>query len=611
MPSVIGQLDGIKNNHLHKLERLYQRRTRGGFLLAYDFAEDLCELSLAMKREITVLFDFQGRIELIVVGVSEELDQVAAISLPAPHEGMAKRYCLHTHLNWRPISLGDQVTLLQFHFPIVGILMAGKSPKHPGGFSQQFGENTHFCDGVVWLHPVLQTPKVAALAGLVDPETSEISTIDPHLTGMIRNCEVMEPVTLRKASEEALETWLDWSGPAYETSLRGRQDHRERILLLAVTTSGSWGLERHLDASLDELEQLALTAGGVVLGREVQSRQHPDPSTYIGSGKADELAFLIQQQDIDLVVVDDELSPAQQRNLGRILRTKIIDRTELILDIFALRAQSREGKIQVELAQLQYEMPRLKGRGRAFSQQTSVGAKGGIATRGPGETKLETDRRLLRDRVSMLEKESREVVKHRQFQRQTRKTSQTPLIALVGYTNAGKSTLMRRLTQADVYIADQLFATLDPTIRKLYLAPKPAENPEEWAGLGKEIMLSDTVGFIRKLPTFLIKAFRATLEEAASADLLWHVWDASHPESRAQAESVHEVLTTLWEELNITAPPMWTLCNKMDILAKQQDAEPFIVDETLFPESERFFSISAKTGDGIDRLLDAAREVLL
>jgi GTPase len=280
----------------------------------------------------------------------------------------------------------------------------------------------------------------------------------------------------------------------------------------------------------------------------------------------------------------------------------VIDRTELILDIFAQRAQSREGKIQVELAQLQYEMPRLKGRGRMFSQQTAVGAKGGIATRGPGETKLETDRRILRERVTMLEKEAMQVVRHRQFQRHSRQQSQVPLIALVGYTNAGKSTLMRRLTQADVLIEDRLFATLDPTIRKLYLG----RDDDESGYVPQEVLLSDTVGFIRKLPTFLIQAFRATLEEAASADLLWHVWDVSHPERLHQAQSVHEILNTLFEELEVAPPTIWTLCNKVDSLPNPEAELEVIAASIETP----MFPISARTGEGIPELLQATRHFL-
>lgn len=579
MPGLLGQVEGIKKSLLHRLERLYQRRIRGGSIVSYELAEELCELTLLLKRQLTVMLDFQGRVELVIVGEAEDLDQLP-ISLPSNNDGLAQRYCLHTHLDWKTPNLGEQVSVLQFHFPLMGILMAGLSPKFPGGFSSQFGEHPSFCDGFQLLHPTLEQ--------LAEEKTQ-------------RSCEIGALMTARKAAEEPLEKWLDWAGPVFEVTHRQIAKTGERALLMGLNTGGAEA-ESELQDNLDELSQLAKSAGAVVVDRVFQNRKHPDPGTYIGSGKADEFAFLVQQLQIDVVIADDELSPVQQRNLERILRVKVIDRTELILDIFAQRAQSREGKIQVELAQLQYEMPRLKGRGRMFSQQTAVGAKGGIATRGPGETKLETDRRILRERVTQLEKEAQKVVRHRQFQRQGRKQSRTPLIALVGYTNAGKSTLMRRLTHADVLVEDRLFATLDPTIRKLYLAP----GQEEVDGVGQEVLLSDTVGFIRKLPTFLIKAFRATLEEAASADLLWHVWDISHPERLRQMESVQEVLNTLWKELDVEPPTLWTICNKTDRL-KQPEAEmQVIAAQTEGP----IFPISAVTGDGIDELLSQARHFL-
>lgn len=584
MPGPIGHLEGIKKSLLHRLEKLYQRRVRGGQAVSYELAEELCELSLEAKREITLLLDFQGRVELVVVGDAESLDQIASIALPQSADGTAKRYCLHTHLGWKAPSLGDQVTVLQFHFPLMGVLMAGLSPKIPGGFSQQFGEHPHFCDAVYLLHPTEQREDGVARK---------------------RSCEVLEPMTARQAAEEPLEKWVEWAEPVFESAHRQVAKAGERALLMGVHPGGAEA-ESALQDTLDELSQLAKSAGAIVVDRVFQIRKSPDPNTYIGSGKADELAFLIQQLDIDLVIADDELSPVQQRNLERILRGKVIDRTELILDIFAQRAQSREGKIQVELAQLQYEMPRLKGRGRMFSQQTAVGAKGGIATRGPGETKLETDRRILRERVTTLEKEAMQVVRHRQFQRQSRKRSQVPLIALVGYTNAGKSTLMRRLTQADVLVEDRLFATLDPTIRKLYLGEPHGMGDIDAVAIPQEVLLSDTVGFIRKLPTFLIKAFRATLEEAASADLLWHVWDVSHPERLKQAESVHEVLQALFDELDVESPPLWTLCNKVDRL-HQPESELAVIAANL---DTPVFPISARTGEGIPELLEETRHFL-
>jgi GTP-binding protein HflX len=593
MPGIVGHAEGIKKNLLHRLEKLYQRRIKGGQVLSYELAEELCELSLAIKREITLLLDLQGRVDLVVVGDAGSLDQIPNITLPESTDSLSKRYCLTTRLGWKPPALGDRVTLLQFHFSVMAVLMAGMNPKLPGGFSRQFGEHPHFCDAVYLLHPVLHAYEGDG-RGVVSPGGESRKD---QKTSLISDCEVLEPMTARQASEDLLEKWIEWAEPVFEGNRRQRTREIERALLMGIHAGGKEA-ESALEDSLDELRQLAKTAGAVVVDAVGQVRSSPDPNTYIGSGKAEELAFLIQQLGVNLVIADDEMTPVQQRNLERILRVKVIDRTELILDIFAQRAQSREGKIQVALAQLQYELPRLKGRGRIFSQQTAVGAKGGIATRGPGETKLETDRRLLRERITTLEKEAREVVRHRQFQRQSRKRSNVPLIALVGYTNAGKSTLMNRLTQADVLAENKLFATLDPTIRKLYIGP-PGEQPIE-------VLLSDTVGFIRKLPTFLIKAFRATLEEAASADLLWHVWDVSHPERLNQAESVHEVLNTLWEELDIEPPPLWTICNKIDQLANP-DAELPVLTAGL----EHAFPVSALTGEGLPELLDAARVYLL
>lgn len=584
MPGLLGNLDGIKKSILHRLEKLYQRRLRDEQIISYDLAEELCALSLEVKREITLLIDFQGRVELVIIEDAESLDQIPDISLPGNGEGMSKRYCVHTHLGWKSPTLGDQITVLQFHFPLMAVLMAGISTKIPGGFSRQFGEHPTYCDAVILLQP-----------------TMIHETVDSR-----KHCEVLEPMTARQASKEPLEKWLDWAQPVLEGNQRKSSAKAgERTLLLGIYSGGKEA-ESFLQDTLDELSQLAKSAGAIVIDRVFQLRRTPDSNTYIGSGKADELAFLIQQLDIDLVIADDELSPVQQRNLERIFRVKVVDRTELILDIFAQRAQSREGKIQVELAQLQYEMPRLKGRGRMFSQQTSVGAKGGIATRGPGETKLETDRRLLRQRVTTLEKEAAQVVRHRQFQRQARRQARTPLIALVGYTNAGKSTLMARLTQSDVLVEDRLFATLDPTIRKLYLGVPYEEGNIDSVAAPQEVLLSDTVGFIRKLPTFLIKAFRATLEEAASADLLWHVWDVSHPERLNQAESVHQVLTTLWEELGIESPPMWTLCNKVDRLIHPEEELKQLAQGVETP----LYAISAQEGLGIPELLEATRQYL-
>ena len=296
--------------------------------------------------------------------------------------------------------------------------------------------------------------------------------------------------------------------------------------------------------SINELSELAATAGAEVIAKLIQKRGKPDPAYYIGEGKAKELAILAITTHADLVIFDDELYPAQQRNLEKLLKTKVIDRTWLILDIFASRAQSKEGKIQVELAQLCYLLPRLVGKGTALSR-----LGGGIGTRGPGETKLEVDRRRIRRRISVLQKELEEIAKRRGLQRSNRKKSGLPLVSLVGYTNAGKSTLFNALTDAEVFVEDKLFATLDPTIRRCYLPS------------GDFMLLADTVGFIKKLPHDLVAAFRATLEEATYSDLLLHVVDASHPGKDEHCEAVQEVLRAL----GIGDKPVITVLNKMDL----------------------------------------------
>nr|WP_280139782.1 GTPase HflX [Lihuaxuella thermophila] len=296
-------------------------------------------------------------------------------------------------------------------------------------------------------------------------------------------------------------------------------------------------------SSLEELERLAETSQADVLAKVIQFRDQIDPSWLIGRGKAEEIVQLAEEKAADLVIFDQELSPAQVRNLERLFPCKVIDRTQLILDIFAQRARTREGRLQVELAQLEYMLPRLAGRGKELSR-----LGGGIGTRGPGEKKLETDRRHIQRQIRVLKRELEEVKKHRQLHHQRRKKMDLIQVALVGYTNAGKSTLLNRLTGSEVYAENQLFATLDPTTRLLQLPS------------GKKVLLTDTVGFIRNLPHQLVAAFRSTLEQVTVADLLLHVVDASHPEAGEQMEAVEKVL----KELGAAHLPILTVYNKAD-----------------------------------------------
>lgn len=297
--------------------------------------------------------------------------------------------------------------------------------------------------------------------------------------------------------------------------------------------------------SLNELGELAKTAGAVVVGSTVQKLEHPNVATYVGSGKVDEIIEERKRLDANVVIFDDELSPSQQRNLEKALGVKVIDRTALILDIFATRAQTREGRLQVELAQMQYLLPRLAGQWAHLERM-----EGAIGTRGPGETQIETDRRLINSRIAKLRRDLREVSQQRELYRRRRARNNVPVVALVGYTNAGKSTLMRALSGADVLAEDKLFATLDPVTRRLGLPS------------GEVVLLTDTVGFIQKLPTQLVAAFRATLEELSEADLLLHVVDISHPNAFEQTQTVESTL----RELGVDGKPVLLALNKVDRL---------------------------------------------
>jgi len=306
------------------------------------------------------------------------------------------------------------------------------------------------------------------------------------------------------------------------------------------------------EESLQELEALAQAAGAQVVDRTLQERLAPDAALYVGRGKAEALRLLVEAEKLDLLVFDDELSPGQQRNLEHKVDCKVLDRTQLILDIFARRARTREGKLQVELAQLSYLLPRLAGKGIMLSR-----LGGGIGTRGPGETKLEMDRRRIRNRIAQLRRDLDRVRTHRQLQRAKRQSVPFPIVALVGYTNAGKSTLFNALTEADTAVSSQLFATLDPLLRKVTLPNR------------LEIILSDTVGFVRKLPHDIVAAFRATLEEVRAADLLLHVIDVSNPNWREQSLAVSEVLL----ELGVQNTPAIEVYNKLDLLSEDMRTE--------------------------------------
>ena len=371
------------------------------------------------------------------------------------------------------------------------------------------------------------------------------------------------------------------------TEVEYRQVRLERVVLVGVWTSGS---AADAERSLTELARLAETAGSVVLEGLIQRRDKPDPATYIGSGKARELRDVVLATGADTVICDGELTPGQLRTLEDVTKVKVVDRTWLILDIFAQHARSREGQAQVSLAQMQYLLPRLRGWGESLSRQAggrAGGATGGVGTRGPGETKIETDRRRIREQMGRLRRELKDMEKVRTTQRSARRRASVPAIAIAGYTNAGKSSLLNRLTGAGVLVEDSLFATLDPTVRK-------ARTPS-----GRAVTMADTVGFVRHLPHALVDAFRSTLEEVVDADLIVHVVDGSDEDPEGQITAVREVLA----EIGAAGVPELIVINKADV------ADPIVVGRLLRNERGSV-AVSARTGDGIDRLLQRIEEDL-
>lgn len=379
------------------------------------------------------------------------------------------------------------------------------------------------------------------------------------------------------------------------TDLFSTEEVKEKAVMVGVWLGKNNESNLDLEGSLEELAFLAETAGIEVVGEVTQNLLHPNPKTYIGSGKVEELKLLVEELGADIVLFDDELSPRHQRELEEVFgnKVKVIDRTALILDIFALHAETAEGKLQVELAQLKYRLPRLTRAWTHLARQAGggggrTGSVGGVGLRGPGETQLETDRREIQKKIAKLEEDLTKVRERRSRHRNQRKKTNIPVVALVGYTNAGKSTLLNAMTSSEIYVADQLFATLDPTIRQLQLPG------------GTEILISDTVGFIQKLPTQLVAAFRATLEEIKEADLLLHIVDASHEHMQEQSLTVLETL----KEIEAGEVPILTVFNKIDLLSADR-----IQEIEAIAHSNAYFA-SGLTGEGLEDLQEAIADVL-
>lgn len=518
MPEIHGNTEGIRKTVLDELTTLYDVQLEPGQFMPQDLLQSLCGYSASMNREIAVYITRYGEIADVFIGRADSID-LPDLRLRRGERRLSMVRCVHTH----PRATGelsdvDVSALLSMRFDAmcaVGVSEDGR------------------------------------------PTSVQCAFLDAESEGHVRRTEL---ISARRLPQEEWLSEIERTDAAYRATAPATRTGRERAVLVGIES----------EESLDELEELAKTAGAETVLRVLQKRPKPDPVFCVGKGKAEELSLRCQAAQADLVIFDEELSGVMQKNLEEILRLKVVDRTALILDIFAARANTREGKLQVEMAQLRYRSQRLLGQGLVLSRLA-----GGIGTRGPGESKLEVNRRRIRERLTDLERELEQIERQRGLRRQSREKSGVPIVALVGYTNAGKSTLFNRLTGADVYVENQLFATLDSVSR-------PIELPH-----GGKALLVDTVGFIRKLPHELVKAFRATLEEARLADVLVLVLDGADAQMESRRRTVEEVL----DSLGATEAPRVEAVNKCDLIAPEAQSLP----GALY--------ISASTGQSVEDLL--------
>ncbi len=489
----------------------------------------MAELSYEINKEIALIINRRGQIINVTVG---DADTVELPSFKNIREGEARLCglrCIHTHPNGNAdLSKTDLAALLNNRFDVIAAISVDPDKT----FSRKKGENPNFADSI----------QVAYLL----PDKSEQGDI----------WKILPTTTVREANNQDFEEFIAEIERNFAKHYKDKlQIETELAILVSLQTDDI--SDFLLKDSLNELEQLAFTAGAKVLSKIVQKKSRPAPATYIGSGKVKDIALLVQEKNANLVIFDAELSPNQQKKLEATIGVKTIDRTELILDIFAQRARTKEGKLQVELAQLKYLFPRLIGEGLSLSRQGGGGIGGGIATRGPGETKLEIDRRRIRTRIRFLKNEVDKIKSQRDYQRRQRQKNNLPVVSIVGYTNVGKSTLLTALSNSEIFVEDKLFATLDPTTRKIRL-------PQ-----GDFALFSDTVGFIQRLPTSLIAAFRATLEEVAESDIILHVMDPMHPAWSEHVDTVYDILL----ELNSSKKPIITVINKADLIKDRDQIE--------------------------------------
>jgi GTPase len=549
---VHGNTQGLKPNQLRRIEKLYSRRIAPQQIVTPEFARQLSELSHETRRQLGALIDRKGYVEYVVVGDARRIEWPDLKRTRVAEDRFRGLRAVHTHLRGEELTQDDLNDLALLRLDLMSAVDVDERTGLPGRVRA-----AHLLPSTPGEAEGEETTPYAFL------EAPAASQLDVDFLELINSLED-EMARTRRAGRRATV--------------------RDRAILVGITT----GSVSEAEESMAELRELAGSAGIVVLNEIIQRRQSVDPRTVLGKGKLDELLVRALRVGADLIVFDRELSPAQVRSISEATDLKVIDRTQLILDIFAQRAQTSEGKIQVELAQLRYLLPRLiAGHDSAFSRLA-----GGIGGRGPGETKLETDRRRVRDRINRLEKEIESQRQRRQQRRKGRARRELPIISIVGYTNAGKSTLLNTLTSSEVLAEQRMFATLDPTSRRLRL-------PRE-----QEVIINDTVGFIRDLPPDLIAAFRATLEEIDDSDVLIHLVDSSNQRWQQQLESVEKILN----DLGHTDIPRLVAFNKSDLIAPE-DLD-FMLRQAAQGGSREALAVSALDARTLRPLIERVGEIL-
>lgn len=541
--TVYGNLQGLKSSQLKQLQRLYHQRLPGDRVTTSEFAQRLAAISTEIAQPVCAYINRRGQVLRVGVGNPRQT-QIPLAELPRyGAERLCGIRCVGTQLKQDPPGESALTAMAMQRLDALVILtLTG------GGFERRGGGATGYIKGGYLAHLV--------------PHPEANWTISPILG-------------LDEIADQDLNELVEGLEAEFRREYVAQQVDRDHDQVLVVGLMTDNRSQQAFRDGLAELGRLVETAGGEVLQTLKQKRPRPHPQTVVGEGKVQEIALTAQTIGASLVVFDRDLSPTQVRNLEALIGLRVVDRTEVILDIFAQRAQSGAGKLQVELAQLEYRLPRLSGRGQAMSR-----LGGGIGTRGPGETKLETERRSIQRRITRLQQEVTQLQAHRARMRQRRQHEEVPSIAVVGYTNAGKSTLLNALTNAEVYTADQLFATLDPTTRRLKVIDSVTHE-------STSLLLTDTVGFIHELPPSLVDAFRATLEEVTEADALLHVVDLSHPAWQNQIRSVMKILS----EMPIAPGPVLLVFNKID----QVDGENLSLAQEEFPQAA-FISASDRLG---------------